>query len=147
MPNTNPGESLDAEGIPDIESAPPGKDIETSDEGMMAPRDHPIAAGVDPAYATTASEERVGESVAARAAREEPDFGERVEAADTIGARLMQPDSDVDPRDDTADEVADVVEDEQRAPTAEEAAMHVVSEDAADDMDPAVERAQYLEGR
>ena len=147
MSNTNPEESLDAEGIPDTESAPPGKDVETSDEGMMAPRDHPIAAGADPAYATTAAEERTPESVAARARREEPDFGEAPAPDSAIGAQLMAPDSDVEPRDDTADEVADLVLDDERAPSAEEAAMHVVSEDAADDMDPAVERAQYLEGR
>ncbi|MDP9404184.1 MAG: hypothetical protein M3P85_12855 [Actinomycetota bacterium] len=75
MTDTNPRESLDAEGIPDSDF-PPGRDIETEEETIMAPRDHPIAAGGDPAYAVTAAEERARESVAERADRELPDFGE-----------------------------------------------------------------------
>jgi hypothetical protein len=41
----------------------------------MAPRDYPIAAGDDPAYPVTAAEERTGESLGDRAARESPDGG------------------------------------------------------------------------
>jgi len=63
---------------------------------------------------------------------------------DAIGGSLMDPDSSDEGLDTTAEAVAEVGEDEY-ALTAEEAAMHVVSEDAADDLDPALERAEYLE--
>lgn len=77
MNDANPAESLDAEGIPDIENDPPaGRDVETDEEWTMAPRDHAVAAGDDPAYAVTQAEDRNRESVADRAARELPDFGE-----------------------------------------------------------------------
>lgn len=75
MTDTNPQESMDAEGIPETD-LPPGRDIEIEEDTMMAPRDHPIAAGGDPAYAVTAAEELTPESVADRADRELPDFGE-----------------------------------------------------------------------
>jgi hypothetical protein len=75
MRNTNPAESMEAEGLPELEDHPPGMDIELDQESMTVPRDHPIAAGDDPAYATTAAEERAPAGVAARAARENPDVG------------------------------------------------------------------------
>jgi len=75
MRNTNPDESPDAEGLPDLEGHPPGMDVELDQESMMVPRDHPVAAGDDPAYPTTAAEERLPEGVVERAARENPDFG------------------------------------------------------------------------
>ncbi len=75
MEDTNPAENPDLEGVPDIEERAPGMDVELDQESTMAPRDHPVAAGDDPAYPVTAAEERVGESVAARAARETPDVG------------------------------------------------------------------------
>lgn len=75
MRKTNPAESMGAEGLPELEDHPPGMDIELDQESMTVPRDHPIAAGDDPAYATTAAEERTPEGVADRAARENPDFG------------------------------------------------------------------------
>jgi hypothetical protein len=65
---------------------------------------------------------------------------------DAIGGNLMDPDSNDDGSDETSEAVADVGQDEYNL-TAEEAAMHVVSEDIADDMDPALERAEYLEGK
>jgi hypothetical protein len=73
--DTNPREDLDAEGIPDIEDHPPGIDVETDGEGMIAPRDHAIAAGDDPAYPVTAAEQRVPEGLTDRADREIPDVG------------------------------------------------------------------------
>lgn len=77
MTDTNPRNSMEAEGIPDTENdAPPGRDVELHEEGNMAPRDYPVAAGDDPAYAVTAAEEGTQESVAERADRELPDFGE-----------------------------------------------------------------------
>lgn len=75
MADTNPSESMDAEGLPSLEDRPPGIDAETDSEGLVVPRDHPIAVGDDPAYAVTAAEERQLETVQERAAREQPDFG------------------------------------------------------------------------
>ena len=61
----------DAEGVPDLEEQPPGIDAETAEEGSFPPRDHPLAA-TD--WGTTAYEERVGEPLEVRVAREEPDI-------------------------------------------------------------------------
>jgi hypothetical protein len=80
MTDTNPSESLDAEGIPDLEDQPPGIDIDLAEEAVMAPREYPMAAGTDPAYARTATEEATPETLADRAAREEADVG-----ADELG--------------------------------------------------------------
>lgn len=154
MRDSNPNESLDAEGIPgDLFDSPPGIDVETDSEGVMAPRNYSIAAGSDPAYAVTAAENERPESVAARAARELPEVGEaprahrREEAPVATGDEgYLAPDLG-EGLDDVEDEaLADAAESEgDRALSPEEAAMHVVGEDAADDLDPAVERAQYLE--
>ena len=150
MPDDNPNEDLEAEGIPPIEERIPGRDVETSDEGMMAPREHSIAAGSDPAYSVTAAEERFPESVEARARRENPevgqgDFGRDEEAGPA--PRLMDPDSDIDEIDVTAEAVGDVAEDSEGGLTAEESAMHIVSEDMADDVDPGVEAREYTGDR
>lgn len=75
MKNTNPGESMEAEGLPELEDRPPGIDVETDQDSMMVPRDHPIAVGDDPAYPVTPAEERAVEGVAERAMRENPDVG------------------------------------------------------------------------
>jgi hypothetical protein len=66
---------------------------------------------------------------------------------ESVGSRLMDPDSDVEEIDETADVVGVEAEDADWVLAPEEAAIHVVSEDAADDVDPAIERAEYLEGR
>ena len=65
-------------------------------------------------------------------------------ADDTIGGSLMDPDSSPDGIDATSEAVAEIGQDEYTL-TAEEAAMHVVGEDVADDLDPALERAEYLD--
>lgn len=80
MSDTNPAESTEAEGLPPLAERRPGIDAETDSEGMMVPRDHPVAAGSDPSYAVTAEEEREREGVADRAEREQPDVG-----ADDLG--------------------------------------------------------------
>src|SRR4051812_35669297 len=150
MADDNPNEDLEAEGIPAIEEPIPGRDVETSEEGMMAPRDHSVASGSDPAYPNTAAEERVQESVGARASRENPDFGQGDFGRDEEAARsprLMDPDSDIEEIDVTAEEVADIGEDSDGGLTAEEAAVHVVSEDIADDVDPEVEAREYTGDR
>src|SRR3954471_13893419 len=149
MADDNPNEDLEAEGIPALEEPIPGRDVELSEEGIMAPRDHSVAAGSDPAYPVTAAEERTLESVAERAARENPDFGEATftdDEAPELAPRLMEPDSDIDEVDVTAEEVADLVDDGGGF-TAEESAMHIVSEDVADDVAPAVEAREYTGDR
>lgn len=147
MSDYEPDQSLEAEGIPEMYDAPPGRDIETNEEAFMAPRDYPIAVGDDPAYAVTAAEERQQETVAERAAREQPDPGEAGRDEAPLGGQLMEPDSGVDSADLTSEEVALLSDDHGAGLTAEEAAVHVASEDIADDIDPATEAADYLEGR
>lgn len=124
MRDTNPAESLDAEGIPDLEGRPPGIDVELEQEQLMPPRDHPIAAGDDPAYATTQAEERAVEGVAERAARENPDFG-----AEELGVGGGVQGASAVEVDDATDQVA-VPADPGSALSAEEAAVHVRSDDA-----------------
>ncbi len=80
MKNTNPDESMDAEGLPALEDRPPGIDVELDQDSIMVPRDHPVAVGDDPAYALTQAEDRSVEGVAERAERENPDAG-----ADELG--------------------------------------------------------------
>lgn len=125
MKNTNPGESMDAEGLPELEDRPPGIDVELDQEGMMVPRDHPVAVGDDPAYPTTAAENRAVEGVAERAARENPDFG-----ADELDVGGGVQGSHAVTTDDEADETA-IPGDPASARSAEEAAVHVRSD--ADD--------------
>src|SRR3954462_2450991 len=131
MPDDNPNEDLEAEGIPAIEDPIPGQDVETSEEGMMAPRDYSVAAGSDPAYPVTAAEERGQEPIAARAARENPDFGQGDfgrGAESPVAPRLMDLDSDIDEVDVTAEEVALTGDDPEGGLSAEESAVHLVSE-------------------
>lgn len=151
MRDRNPDESLDAEGIPDLDEQPPGVDVETEVEGLMAPRDHSIAAGSDPAYPTTAAEQARPESVADRAAREEPEVGQprrpRAGAAPvaTGDDGLLGPDLEAGADVEAAEIAVDAEPEGRRALAPEEAAMRVERDDAADDLDPGDERAQYLE--
>ncbi|MDQ3639941.1 MAG: hypothetical protein M3450_00375 [Actinomycetota bacterium] len=148
MSDYDPDQSPEAEGIPETYDAPPGRDIETNEEAFMVPRDYPVAASEDSAYALTAAEERAPETVAERAGREEPDFGgASIEDEPPVAAQLMTPDSGIDSAGATAEEVSLLAEDDAVAVSAEEAAMHVTSEDVADDVDPAVQAEEYLEGR
>ena len=48
MSENQSDQSMDAEGLPEMYDAPPGRDIETDEEAFMVPRDYPIAAGGDP---------------------------------------------------------------------------------------------------
>ncbi|HET9689635.1 MAG TPA: hypothetical protein VFP61_00675 [Acidimicrobiales bacterium] len=75
VPDTNPSESMDAEGLPSLEDRPPGIDVDLEQDGLVVPRDHPIVVGDDPAYPVTPAEQRQTETVAERAARELPDVG------------------------------------------------------------------------
>ncbi len=118
MKNTNPRESMDAEGLPALEDRPPGIDVELDQDSMMVPRDHPVAAGDDPAYPLTQAEERAQEGVAERAERENPDFGaEDLDVGGGVqGAHAVTVD-------DTEAETA-VPPDPDAALTAEESAVH-----------------------
>jgi hypothetical protein len=147
MSNYQPDPNPEAEGIPDMHDAPPGRDIDTNEEGFMVPRDYPIAVGEDETYAVTAADERVQETVAERRHREEPDVGETVGVDGPLGGQLFEPDSGTESGDLTPEEVALVSEDQAQGMTVEEQAMRVGSEDIADDLDPAIEAAEYLEGR
>ncbi|HET9061138.1 MAG TPA: hypothetical protein VFN61_14565 [Acidimicrobiales bacterium] len=60
----------DAEGMPDLEQQPPGIDAETAEEGSFPAREHPLGADQ---WGTTAREQLVGEPLAERVAREEPE--------------------------------------------------------------------------
>lgn len=146
----NPTESLDQEGMPgELFDQPPGIDIETEEEGFVAPREHSLATGSDPAYPNTAREERFPESVAERAAREQPDFGSGGGAVDQPERvpHLIAPDLDDAGDDDEAGEIGEEADDDADEMSPEESAMRVADEDEADDLDPLAEREQYLEGR
>lgn len=118
-------DELDAEGIPDLEGPLPEK-AATGDpqEGLAPPSERPAAFD----YGVTDAEQRAGEPISVRVAREEPD----VVAADDASFVLVGPD----------DEGPGLVDDEKDmtargvAPggglSAEEAAVHL-----ADDGEPA----------
>ena len=104
-------DDLESEGIPALD------DAANADEGIMSPRDYPVA--VDE-YGVTAAEQRTPESLEARIAREEPDVV--VGDEDRVG-RLVAPDAGGGP-DEEPTEVARETEDDL-GESAEEAAMHV----------------------
>lgn len=111
---------LEAEGIPELEDAPPGlEDDYNRVEGMMPPRDHPVAADD---WGVTPEEERLGEPFAERVRREEPDV--LAGAADELHGRLLEPDQGVAGRDEERDPVASETGDDD-ALSAEEAAVHI----------------------
>lgn len=60
----------EAEGVPDLESQPPGIDGATASEGMVPPADHPSGSTE---WGVTALEESLPEDSAARSRRERPD--------------------------------------------------------------------------
>lgn len=108
MPDTNPREDLDAEGVPPTEERAPGMDIELDQESEMAPRDQPLAAGGGSGYPVTEAEQRRGEGVAERAARETPGVGAatRPPAADEQPVGELD---EVDEAEDAGGEAAGVV--------------------------------------
>jgi hypothetical protein len=132
----DPGSEFDAEGIPDPGDAE-GDQVVTGDvEGrLIAPRDHAIAADD---FGTTAAEERDGESLDGRLAREQPD----VLTDESVNETVLGDDLDTPYH--PAESVGQIVEDSEGAgpdvtaeqvghevpvggaESAEEAAMHVV---------------------
>lgn len=137
---------LEADGVPDLFEAPPGQDVELDQEGMMAPGDRPVAS-TD--YGTTVREELTDEPLAQRVRREEPEVSvadlRRVDE-EPEAPRLVAEDIDVNMVDDEDDAVAAMTDDGMGL-SAEEAAVHVTTADVADDVDPAVEAAEYTEDR
>ena len=110
---------LEAEGLPAIEDQPPGlEDDYNQVEGMMPPRDYPVAAED---FGITAEEERMQEPLAERVLREEPDVMDGLD--DSVG-RLIEPDQGVAGLDDEATSIASDSADTDGL-SAEEAAMHV----------------------
>lgn len=134
---------LEAEGIPDMD-APPPNTMEAGDtyEGFLPPRDHPIAA-LD--YGTTAAELATPEPLAQWVEREEPDplriELDQPDATPRTGGyataqglgRIVDPESEVDVLDVTAESVAFDVGADGGGFSAEEAAMHVTDERLTDE--------------
>ena len=85
--------------------------------------------------------------MARRVLREVPEVGDGELDGDEspLAPRLLDPDSDIDELDVTAEAYALEAEDDSAGLTAEEAAMHIVSEDDASATSPLQERAEYLE--
>jgi hypothetical protein len=113
-----PPTDLEAEGLPELEDQPPGIDAESAVEGMMPPRDRPVAA-TD--YGTTAAEQGRDEPLRDRVRREVPDRA--LDDGRPVG-RLVAPDAGTG-RDVEAAEVAEEEADDTLGLTAEEAAMHM----------------------
>jgi hypothetical protein len=136
----NPERSLnpDAQGIPDLDAPPPGKEI-TGDpqEGLYPPRDRPVAALDD---GTTPREERTGLSLDDWLSREERDLTEAdvfVKARQEPHAGLLVDSDDLEDDepsvdDDEADAVAWAVDVDPATMSAEEAAVHVIDDDDED---------------
>ena len=112
---------LEAEGLPAIEDQPPGlEDDYNQAEGMMPPRDYPLAVEE---FGITADEERRDEPLADRVRREEPDVIP-VGADEELQGRLVEPDQGVAGLDHERDAIATDVADADGL-SAEEAAMHI----------------------
>lgn len=122
MKNTDPAESMDAEGMPELEERPPGIDVELDQDSTMVPKDHPIAVGDDPAYPNTLAEERSPEGVGERAERENPDVGAEMGVGGGVQGRHAVT------TDDRRDETA-IPPDPGMAHSAEEAAVHTRGDD------------------
>jgi hypothetical protein len=119
-------ESLDAEGVPDLEGPLPEKaDTGDPQEGVTPPADHPTASAD---WGTTAEEQRQGEPARLRVAREEPDPSTDPEAIAHVGDFDPESTAGLDDEDDV--EGAEVFEsDPHLGRSAEEAALHVTREE------------------
>ena len=125
--------SVDYEGIPDtVEGPPPRAPLEIEDEGMSLPRDW-IKAAED---RVTQAEQREVEPLDERILREDPEpWAEQPELGHPqpewghpeVG-RLVEPESELDTLDKTAEEVAFEVPESGPALSAEEAAVHLEEE-------------------
>ena len=118
-------DDLEEEGQPQLYDPPPGQDLDTDQTAPSITRDRPL--GVNQ-WGTTEAEERIDEPLYRRVRREEPDVDQRPLVGDDPAPRLLQPDSDIDEVDETAEEVALTSEDDSAGLTAEQAAVHIVDD-------------------
>jgi hypothetical protein len=117
---SRPRDGLEAEGVPDLLATLPGKDLSgDAQEGVAPPGDRPRAS-ID--HGTTAAEQRDGERLGDRLARERPDGAVHDDLEGETG-RLVAHDVRVDGG--LTAEEADLSEVDL---TAEEAAVRVVEE-------------------
>jgi len=120
----DPAARLEAEGVPGLEDAAKGKEM-TGDaqEGMIPPRDHPQGAEQ---YGITIAEARAGEPLDLKLRREVDDHAAVEEAGlDDLTGRIVEPESEVDELDLTAEPLGFDVGRDDGAFSAEEAAMHI----------------------
>ena len=134
----DPGVDPESEGIPDLQDSTPA--LGGADPSVMSvPGDAPVAVED---FGTTSAEEREGESLTDRLAREEPDPAaaadsgaatedQLVESSD--GERLVEPDEGAHP--DTEADAVGRTPTGQSGLTAEEAAVHVTDVEATDQAD------------
>jgi hypothetical protein len=117
-----PDLSPDYQGIPEtVDGPPPGVPGDNADDAFPLPGDSPqVALG-----RTTSAEEREGETLDERLLQEQPDV---VHAGPEDTGKLMSPESGVDELDETAEEVAFQAAEPGTARTAEEDAVHVISD-------------------
>lgn len=121
---------VEAEGIPATDDQPPGIGPETAQEGIAPSRDRAMGA-IE--YGVTGLEERHGDSVAQRAARETPDVDEsslRSDDDSSVG-RLVDGDPfDSDPTyaSDADGQLIEEWIDDPAGISAEEASMHIIED-------------------
>lgn len=112
----------EAEGMPGLDSQPPGVDAETAGEGSFPPHDY--ALGVK-GYGVTAEEQAFGEPLDMRLGRERPDqptedeYGGDNEGEPSRNLRIGQGASDIE---------GGEIEEHPEGLSAEEQAMHVIGE-------------------
>lgn len=114
----DPGHELADEGIPPLEEHPPGK-VAAGDthEGLVPPGDRPLGAEE---FGTTAEEQRRGETLADRVAREEPEIEDPARHA----GRLVAPGGE-ESWDDEKDEIGTTAGYDDGGYSAEEQAVQI----------------------
>lgn len=117
MERQDPYGDLEREGIPELDDPPPGLEDTGGDyEAVVAPRDRPLVADD---YGTTAREQRVPEPQDVRSRRELPDREMERRRQPPMGRLADDGDDDLE---------ATEVSEDRFGLSAEEAAMHPISE-------------------
>lgn len=119
-------------GIPATSEMPRDVPPGSEDEEEIPPLDVPQAVEE---WGTTAEEELLGESLASRVAREEPDFGTAARGADA-GVSLLEPGSDDGLTDNEPDAIGEVDFGGDTTPSPEESAMRIEEEPEGLNYDP-----------
>jgi len=98
-PEHDPRSPFEDEGIPDLQDGTPQQQWAEDPQEAPLPADDGFVAAAD--FGTTANEQREGEGLARRLAREQPEVTEEAGGADPAAGRLVAPDqgtsSDQDP--------------------------------------------------